>query len=150
MVAVDDVAYGEGAPHPDNLLSQEARMKRWQAHRRPIDHLQPGVVTDADGARLPLFDVGSKIAVECRTDVLQDHPWLETLVGRVRSIDDESGVVTLFDDDSDPRLPAVRYVSFLLPDLFDIRLVAVNKRGQWVNPFKRPDGRKKRQQTLSV
>jgi len=47
-----------------------------------------------------------------RTDLLNGCPWLYTLVGKVRSIDDDTGLVTLWDEDSDQRNPMCRYVSF--------------------------------------
>jgi len=100
----------------DEGLSYEVRMARWQAKRPPIDHLKSGIMVDpSSGATLPLFDVGDRIVVDCRTGLLKGSPWLETLVGKVRSIDDDSGLVTLFDEDSDPRCPTIRYASFKRP-----------------------------------
>lgn len=96
----------------DEGLTREQRMARWLSKRPPIDHLKDGCVALPDGTVLPLFNVGDRIVVDVRTHHLQDHPWLETIVGRVTAIDDDTGHVKLVDDDSDPRCPKTRYVTF--------------------------------------
>lgn len=131
----------------DAHLSETDRRLRWQARRPRILHLEEGVARtlgdpDERGFRrtelVPLFDVGDRIVVDCCTKLLRpwtnDHgvtvyPWLQTLVGKVRSIDDETGVVSLYDEESDPRNPMVRWVSFR-DGLHDFRLAPA--RG---NPF---------------
>lgn len=100
--------------HDEELLSQEARLARWQSRRPPIDHLPDGLHVDhVTGDIVPLFDVGDRVVVDRRTNLLKGIPWLETIVGKVRSIDDEKGLVQIYDEDSDPRNPPVRYTSFL-------------------------------------
>lgn len=92
----------------DGLLSEEARYARWQARRPPVSHLKKGVVfPPGTSGPLPLFDVGSRIVIEQRTELLDPrpdpldvggavrHPWLRTVVGIVRSIDDDTGHVVL-------------------------------------------------------
>jgi hypothetical protein len=116
---------------PDVGLSREVRHLRWQAKRPVIAHLHPGVLPGPDGP-VPMFDVGDRIVVDCMTDKLQGRPWLETIVGRVRSIDDDSGLVTIFDEDSDFKLPKIRYVSFKR-ELYTFKLAP--KTG---NPFEPP------------
>jgi hypothetical protein len=109
------VPTGETDETQDEGLDSAARHARWQSHRPRIAHLKDGVtVAELDGQRtwVPLFDVGQRIVVEVRTRFLKDDPWLHTIVGKVRSIDDDTGVVTMFDEDTDVRLQAVRYVSF--------------------------------------
>lgn len=97
----------------DEHLSQEARMARWQAKRPTIDHLPSGIAVDPDnGAVIPLFDVGDRIVVDRRTTLLRGLPWLETIVGKVRTIDDDSGLVTIWDEDGDARNPPCRYTNF--------------------------------------
>lgn len=103
-------------------LSDIQRRARWQARRPPIAHLKDAVVcaeiakNPETGAAvmdsLPLFDVGQRIVVDCSTNFLFGRPWLHTLVGKVRSINDDSGLVSLYDEESDPRNPMVRWVSF--------------------------------------
>jgi hypothetical protein len=121
-------------------LAPAQRLARWQSRRPRIDHLPTGsvhvpVMLDDDGSVealaqvLPIFDVGDRIVVERRTDLLDGQPWLDTLVGRVFSIDDDTGVVCMLDEESDPRCPVRRYVS-LRNELHDVRLAPA--RG---NPF---------------
>jgi hypothetical protein len=95
----------------DMSLSQEARHARWQSKRPSIDHLKDGVV-EVEGTMVPLFNVGDRIVVDCCTNLLKNSPWLETIVGRVRSIDDDTGLVSVFDEASDVRSPVVRWASF--------------------------------------
>lgn len=130
----DDVIDAE-----DASLSEDARKARWQSRRPRIEHLQPAVVSQAgernpetgllESLVLPLFDVGDRIVADVRTRFLPGAPWLHTLVGKVRSIDDETGVVSLYDEESDPRCPTVRWVSFK-DGLHDIRLAPAKG-----NPF---------------
>lgn len=101
-------------------MSREAMRARWQARRPNIDHLKSGIVAEGDLV-LPVFDVGERIVVDVRTRFLGGDPWLHTLVGKVRSIDDETGLVSLLDEESDPRSPMVRWVSFK-DELHDFRL----------------------------
>ena len=108
------------AADPDAGLSREMRHQRWQSKRPSLSHLQPGTAT-ANGITLPLFDIGDRIVVDCSTDMLKNRPWLETIVGRVKDIDDETGLVSIIDEESDPRLPIVRYGRFN-SDLFQFFL----------------------------
>ena len=94
------------------LLSDEARYARWQARRPPVDHLKPGVVYPP-GTRdaLPLFDIGTRVIVEQRTEQLAArpdpmdplgtvrHPWLRTIVGTVTDIDDDNGSFRLYSEE---------------------------------------------------
>ena len=97
----------------DEHLSHEQRFARWQAKRPNIDHLPTGIAVDpSDGSCVPLFDVGDRIVVDRRTTLLRGTPWLETIVGKVRSIDDDSGLVTMWDEEGDARNPPCKYVNF--------------------------------------
>lgn len=112
-------------------LSHEAMRARWQGRRPNIFHLKSGVVVheaavdDAgeivEAMTLPLFDIGDRIVIDVRTNFLPGDPWLHTLVGKVRSIDDDTGIVSVLDEETDPRNPMVRWVSFKNP-LQDFRL----------------------------
>jgi hypothetical protein len=107
------------APDADAGLSQEARHARWQSKRPNIDHLADGIARVPNNepemgkdVLFPLFDVGERIVIECRTKLLKGDPWLETIVGKVRSIDDGLGLVSVFDEESDVRSPVIRWGSF--------------------------------------
>lgn len=143
--------FGEQAPEPETVtsepeevttdeseetvdvsvnLSHEAMRARWQARRPGIAHLKPALVEvlgepDERGFRraemFPVFDIGDRIVVDVRTRLLNGDPWLHTLVGKVRSIDDDTGIVSLMDEESDIRNPMVRWVSFM-DELQDFRL----------------------------
>lgn len=122
----------------DEHLSHEQRFARWQAKRPVIDHLPSGIIVDpSDGSVLPAFDVGDRIVVDRRTTLLRGTPWLETIVGKVRSIDDESGLVTIWDEDGDARNPPCRYTNFR-DALHDFRLAPAKG-----NPFEPPPPPKK-------
>lgn len=143
-----DPTADEAAAFEEAVMSDDARRARWQSRRPRILHLPEGVA-HVKGERdpntglmpvelVPLFDVGTRIVVDCTTKLLRPvgvvggepvWPWLETIVGKVRSIDDETGLVTVYDEESDPRCPKVRYVSFR-DGLHDFRLAP--ERG---NPF---------------
>lgn len=115
-------------------LGDDARRARWQSRRPRILHLKEAVTRiPGEGGEpdelLPLFDVGDRIVVDRCTSLLRGDPWLETIVGRVRSIDDETGLVTMFDEAGDPRMMLVRYTNFK-DVLHDFRLAPA--RG---NPF---------------
>lgn len=67
--------------------------------RKPnISHLKPALVM-VDGAPIPLFNIGDKIVIERYASVLAARPWLDTLTYVVESIDDETGVVGLWNED---------------------------------------------------
>lgn len=95
-------------------ISDVERKARWLQRRPNIDHLRSGVVTTTiEGVQtvLPLFDVGDRIVVDVSTTFLKGDPWLYTLVGKVRAIDDDSGVVQVWDEDTDGRNPMLRHVN---------------------------------------
>jgi len=105
----------------DATLTDDARRERWQARRPPVDHLEPGLLLPDGGAPLPVFDVGDRIVVDRRTALLRGSPWLETIVGKVRSIDDDVGLVSLWDEAGDARNPPVRWAS-MVDGMHDFRL----------------------------
>lgn len=132
----------------DATLSDDARRARWQSRRPRILHLKEGiarVLGDKDPETglmpqviVPLFDVGDRVVVDCCTILLRPWlnedgkpvpPWLETIVGKVRTIDDDTGLVTIQSEDGDPRNPPVRYANFK-DSLFDFRLAPAKG-----NPF---------------
>jgi len=102
----------DSKPDADVGLSRAERHQRWQSKRPPIEHLKDGIAVLGDGSSVVLFDVGDRIVVDTRTSLLKGLPWLETIVGRVRSIDDDTGMVSLYDEDSDFRSPRARWASF--------------------------------------
>lgn len=116
-------------PDEEAVLSDTARQARWQSRRPDIAHLKDGVATLDDGTVLPLFNVGDRIVADIRTNLLAGLPWLETVVGKVADIDDDTGVVVVLDEDTDQRAPSRRYVSFK-DGMHDLRLAPA--RG---NPF---------------
>lgn len=145
-----EVPEGDGLDAEEAQLSDDARRARWQSRRPRILHLKEGVAKvlsdpDEKGLRhmeaVPLFDVGDRVVVDRCTRLLrpwtnaegvQVWPWLETIVGKVRSIDDETGLVTILSEEGDPRNPPVRYTNYK-DDLHDFRLAPA--RG---NPFAAP------------
>jgi hypothetical protein len=82
----------------DGSLTPEQREARRLARKPYIDHLQDGVA-EADGERVPLFDVGDRIVVERRISFLTGHPWLDTRVYVVKVIDDETGAIHCTDEE---------------------------------------------------
>lgn len=91
-----DEQEGESA---DGTLTPEQREQKRLARKPRIDHLPDGVALLDDGTVLPLFDVGDRIIAERHISFLQGHPWLDTRVYTVTSIDDETGAVHCRDDE---------------------------------------------------
>jgi len=118
---------------PIDEMPDDKRRAAWQARRPNIDHLADGVA-EHEGTFLPLFDVGDRIVAEVKTEFLKHVdgtiPWIYTLIGKVRSIDDDTGIVSLWDEGSDARNPMVRWVTVRTPALICIKLAPT--RG---NPF---------------
>lgn len=91
--------------------ADEKRLARWQDRRPDVGHLKDAV--SGTGAQaVPLFKVGDRVVVEKRTGMLKGSPWLETVVGRVKSINMETGAVAIVDEESDPRAPRLKHASF--------------------------------------
>jgi hypothetical protein len=89
----------------DAGLPPTERQSRWQSNRPDISHLPAAVGPGGE----PLFKVGDRIVVDRRTSMLKGDPWLETISGRVKSVDLSTGVVSVFDEESDERAPRVKY-----------------------------------------
>lgn len=54
---------------------------------------------DVDGERLALFGAGDRIVIERHASMLQGKPWLDTQTYVVQSVDDETGVLRLWNPD---------------------------------------------------
>lgn len=99
IMQTDHAVDGDEAETISNeLLTQNERERRRLERKPSIDHLKPGTAI-VDGEVLPLFNVGDRIVVERSISFRLDHPWLDTRVYKVISIDDDSGVVRCFDDE---------------------------------------------------
>lgn len=90
------------APAPvGSALSPEARevaeaMAPVAEARKPdISRLHPAV-EEVDGELLPLFAVGDRIVIERHAHSLPGSPWLDTQTYVVQDIDDETGVLRLW------------------------------------------------------
>lgn len=118
----------EDEPVEDGTLTPEQREQKRLARRPNIDHLPNGTAVLVDGTILPLFDVGDKIIAERHISFLQGHPWLDTRVYTVRSIDDETGAVHCSDDE------LLHYACIGFKHPFT-RIKLCPKKG---NPFKAP------------
>lgn len=110
------------------LTPEQRETRRLQKQPR-IDHLKDATVQAPDGTVLPLFNVGDKVVVERYSELLNTHPWLDTRVLEVISIDDESGRVTCFD-------PDVKHRVFVGVNHPFTRIKLPPRRG---NPLKAPD-----------
>lgn len=86
-----------------STLSAEQKEQKRLSRKPKIEHLKDATATLEDGTVIPLFDVGDKIVAERRVAFLSHHPWLDTKVYIVRSIDDETGVAICYDEDSQHR-----------------------------------------------
>ena len=65
--------------------------------RRPdISVYEPGTIRGPGGEILPLFEVGSSVLIERRSSLLPGHPWVDTAVYRVLGIDDDGGVIRVW------------------------------------------------------
>lgn len=125
---ISDEAGDEDKEYADGTLTPEQREQRRLSKKPKIDHLPDGVAHLDDGTTVPLFDVGDKIIAERHISFLQGHPWLDTRVYTVRSIDDDKGIVHCSDDE----LLHYACVGFKHPFT---RIKLAPKKG---NPFKAP------------
>lgn len=122
MLDVEEETLGQVRVDDSETLSADARLLRWQGRRPNIDHLSKAIFqaktsrfpgdTDGDLKYVPLFDVGDRIVVDRRTPLLKGEPWLETIVGKVRTIDDDTGIVSVWDEASNQANPMTRWLSF--------------------------------------
>lgn len=125
---ISDEAEGEEGEYVDGTLTPEQREQKRLSKRPNIDHLPNGTVVLDDGSILPLFDVGDRIIAERHISFLNGHPWLDTRVYLVKSIDDDTGAVHCFDEE----LHHYACVGFKHPFT---RIKLCPKKG---NPFKAP------------
>lgn len=125
---ISDAASDEDEEYASASLTPEQREQRRLAKKPKIDHLQDGTATLDDGTILPLFDVGDTIVAERHISFTADHPWLDTRLYTVRSIDDEKGIIHC----TDVELVHYACIGFKHPHT---RIKLAPKRG---NPFKAP------------
>jgi len=93
---VSDDADTVGAAVADQLVSGSSSREL----RKPmISHLDDATVTADDGSTLPLFAEGEKIVIERRCSTLIGKPWLDTMTYTVKTIDDDTGVLRLWNDE---------------------------------------------------
>lgn len=83
----------------DFILSPEQREQQRLAKKPSIDHLSPGVIVK-DNKIVPLFSQGDRIVVERYATLVNGCPWLDTFVARVISLDTETGVVRITDEET--------------------------------------------------
>lgn len=79
-------------------LTPEQREARRLSKKPNIDHLEDALVL-VEGQPVPLFACNDKIVVERKISFVESQPWLDTRVYTVRSIDDETGVCRVYDDE---------------------------------------------------
>ncbi len=89
----------EDEPVDDGTLTPEQREQKRLARKPNIDHLPNATVVLDDNSILPLFDAGDRIIAERHVSFLWGHPWLDTRVYTVKSINDEKGEVHCIDDE---------------------------------------------------
>ena len=78
------------------MLDPEAAHRAREARRPNIDWLEDAVIV-SDGLPVRLFEVGDRLVIERRAgDVLRGAPWLDTQTYQVLSIDDETGLLHLW------------------------------------------------------
>lgn len=87
------------------VLTPEEREKRRMARKPDVSHLKPAVV---DGQLL--VSVGDRVVVE-RMVSWEEGRWLDTMVYTVRSVNKETGILGVWDEERGHR----GYVSFKSP-----------------------------------
>lgn len=79
------------------MLDPEAAKAAREARRPNISWLKDAILYDDKGLPVPVFDVGDKIVIERRAGgVLRGAPWLDTQTYVVESIDDDTGLMHLW------------------------------------------------------
>lgn len=81
------------------LLEVEAVSGSYDSRKPDISHLPSATAEDENGVVIPLFDVNDKIVIERHASMLTGRPWLDTQTYIVQEIDDETGVVKLWNPD---------------------------------------------------
>lgn len=82
----------------NETLTMQERMKRRLANKPYIDHLEDAVVMKDDK---PFFtqEKGTRVIIERVATVLSGSPWLDTRSYIVQSVDQETGVLKLQDEE---------------------------------------------------
>lgn len=88
----------ESALSPEAKAIADAMAPPAEVRKPDISKLFPASEL-VDGELLPLFGVGDRIVIERHAHSLPGNPWLDTQTYVVQSIDDETGVLRLWNPD---------------------------------------------------
>jgi hypothetical protein len=83
----------------NTMLEVEAVSGSYDSRKPDISHLPLAVAKDENGVVVPLFDVNDKIVIERHAGMLIGKPWLDTQTYIVQEIDDDTGVLRLWNPD---------------------------------------------------
>lgn len=84
----------------ESALFDPTEMAERRAARRPdVSHLADAIAITEGGKRIPLFNIGERILIERRSSFLKGNPWIDTNVYTVLGIDDDTGVVSLWNEE---------------------------------------------------
>jgi hypothetical protein len=88
----------DSMPAPGSISRVMANADKAQS-RPLIDHLPDAIKKDELGRPILLAVAGDKLVIERFATILSHKPWLDTKTYTVESVDEATGVVTLWDED---------------------------------------------------
>lgn len=87
----------DGSLEMARAMMDPAQAEAERESRKPdISWLEDATTKLADGTVIPLFNVGDSIVIERYATLLKTRPWLDTQTYVVRSIDDDTGDIKLW------------------------------------------------------
>ena len=99
-VAAEDIPRDSEFAEISDLIKIEEERAKDPKSKPDIDNLSDAVVFLEDGTPVFVPEVGEKVIIERYTSLLPGRPWLDTRVYVVREIDEDTGRLSLWDEDS--------------------------------------------------
>ena len=81
------------------IMASEAKERARAASKPYIDHLKDAVVTNEHGWTHLALRPGERIIVERYASILDHRPWLDTKIYTITAIDEQSGNISLHDEE---------------------------------------------------
>jgi hypothetical protein len=81
------------------IMASEAKERARAASKPYIDHLKNAVITNEHGWTHLALRIGERIIVERYATILDHKPWLDTKIYTITAIDEQSGNLSLHDEE---------------------------------------------------
>lgn len=83
-----------------DLLKHEEEHAKDPCKKPAIDHLDDAVVFLSDGTPVFVPEIGERVIIERYTSLLPGRPWLDTKLYLIRDVDQETGHLSLWDEET--------------------------------------------------